>query len=322
MRIIRAARVSAASLFLCSSVVNRRLITTETRSNHRGPQSNSARHAFAFIVVALMLTSLVAICNSRSSSSNGAVQTSPQVQMQFPEGLDYSKFQHSSRYHARLPCLLCHRRDSNAAVPKRPGGSGHLPCAGCHAHQFSNNPSPICTICHTDVKSGALKPFPSRLISFRMKFDHAKHLAMSSVGCATCHRPAQGGIAMSIPADFNAHTTCYRCHTPRAQSGGRDISSCGTCHQLGGYSRTPQNMPAFKIGFSHARHQAKVNCNDCHQVRAGMPQRRQVTTPEPLNHHATGRGQSCMTCHDGKRAFGGEDFSVCKRCHTGPMWRF
>ena len=32
-----------------------------------------------------------------------------------------------------------------------------------------------------------------------------------------------------------------------------------------------------------------------------MPQRRQVTAPEPLNHHATGRAQSCMTCHDGKR---------------------
>src|ERR1041385_8239735 len=32
----------------------------------------------------------------------------PQEQMQFPEGLDYGKFQHSSRNHSRLPCLLCH----------------------------------------------------------------------------------------------------------------------------------------------------------------------------------------------------------------------
>src|SRR5215470_6987590 len=146
---------------------------------------------------------------------------SPQEQMQFPEGLDYSKFQHSSRNHSRLPCLLCHRRDSNAPVPKRPGASQHLPCAGCHAQQFSNAESPICTICHTDVKSGALKPFPSRLISFSMKFDHAKHVKMGSVSCATCHRPAQSGAAMTIPADFNAHSTCFRCHTPRAQSGGR-----------------------------------------------------------------------------------------------------
>jgi hypothetical protein len=29
-----------------------------------------------------------------------------------------------------------------------------------------------------------------------------------------------------------------------------------------------------------------------------------------------------MSCHDGKRAFGGDDFSACKRCHTGTRWRF
>jgi c(7)-type cytochrome triheme protein len=240
--------------------------------------------------------------------------------MQFPEGLDYAKFLHSSRNHARLPCLLCHRRETNAPIPKRPGGSGHLPCAGCHAQQFANSESPICTICHTDVKSGATKPFP-RLQSFRMKFDHARHLNMGGVGCATCHRPARGGVAMSIPAGFNAHNTCYGCHTPRAQSGGRDISSCGTCHQLGGYARTPQTAAAFRVSFTHAKHN-RVSCNECHQVRAGLPQRRQVSAPEPLNHHATGRAQSCMTCHNGKRAFGGDDFTVCKRCHTGATWHF
>ena len=273
------------------------------------------------LAIALVICSL-AVINSRAHSpivDSNPPQT-PQEQMQFPEGLDYGKFQHSSRNHSRLPCLLCHRRDSNSPVPKRPGGSGHLPCAGCHAQQFSNSESPICTICHTDVKSGALKAFP-HLQSFRMKFDHSRHLAMGSVSCATCHRPARAGVSMSIPSGFNAHATCYRCHTPRAQSGGRDISSCGTCHQLGGYARTPELMPAFRVSFSHAKH-LKVTCNECHQVKAGMPQRRQVSTPEPLNHHATGRAQSCMTCHDGKRAFGGDDFSSCKRCHTGAAWRF
>lgn len=262
---------------------------------------------------------LVTVLNSRASEPD-SIEAAPQEQMQFPEGLDYGKFQHSSRNHSRLPCLLCHRRESNAPVPKRPGGSGHLPCAGCHAQQFSSSESPICTICHTDVKSGALKSFP-RLKSFRMKFDHSLHVKMGSVSCASCHRPTRGGVAFSIPAGFNAHTTCYRCHTPRAQSGGRDISSCGSCHQLGGYSRTPQSAQAFRVGFSHTKHD-KVTCNECHQVRAGMPQRRQVTAPEPLNHHATGRAQSCMTCHDGKRAFGGDDFTVCKRCHTGETWHF
>lgn len=265
----------------------------------------------------------IAIVNSRVHGSALIALNEPQApqeQMQFPEGLDYSKFQHSTRNHARLPCLLCHRRDSNAPVPKRPGASNHLPCAGCHAQQFTNAESPICTICHTDVKSGALKAFP-RLQSFRMKFDHSRHVSMGGVSCATCHRPAQAGVAMSIPAGFSAHTTCFRCHTNRAEAGGRDISSCGTCHQLGGYSRTPQYAQAFRVGFSHQKHE-KTSCNECHQIRAGMPQRRQVTQPEPLNHHATGRGQSCMTCHDGKRAFGDDDFTVCKRCHTGAAWRF
>ena len=266
----------------------------------------------------------IAIVNLRVRGSaldpSTAPPQSPQVQMQFPEGLDYSKFQHSTAYHERLPCLLCHRRDSNAPVPKRPGAANHLPCAGCHVQQFAKAEGPICAICHTDVKSGALKAFP-RLRSFNAKFDHARHLNMRSVNCATCHRPLRGGVALSIPAGFSAHNTCYRCHTSGAQSGGRDISSCGTCHQLGGYSRTPQFAQAFRVGFSHAKHE-KTSCNECHQIRAGMPQRRQVTQPQPLNHHATGRGQSCLTCHDGKRAFGGDDFAACKRCHTGAAWRF
>jgi c(7)-type cytochrome triheme protein len=281
--------------------------------------------AFIFAGVVVGLT-LVTVLNSRASGSmpNSPKESLPaefnQEQMQFPEGLDYGKFMHSSRNHSRLPCLLCHRREGNLPRPRLPGGSGHLPCAGCHAQQFSNSESPICAICHTDAKSGALKSFP-RLKSFRMKFDHSLHVKMGSVSCATCHRPASGGVALSIPAGFNAHTTCYGCHTPRAQSGGRDISSCGTCHQLGGYSRTTASAPAFRVGFNHAKHQ-KVTCNECHQVKAGMPQRRQVTAPEPLNHHATGRGQSCMTCHNGKSAFGGDDFTVCKRCHTGATWHF
>jgi c(7)-type cytochrome triheme protein len=294
-------------------------------SNLASPRIESRVGVFILVGAVVTLT-FVTVFNSRASGSitnspsRSLLASSNQEQMQFPEGLDYSRFQHSSRNHSRLPCLLCHRRETNAPVPKRPGGSGHLPCAGCHAQQFASSDSPLCTICHTDVKSGALKSFP-RLSSFRMKFDHSLHVKMGSVSCTTCHRPARGGVAFSIPAGFNAHTTCYRCHTPRAQSGGRDISSCGTCHQLGGYSRTPEFAQAFRVGFSHGKHQ-KVTCNECHQLRAGMPQRRQVSAPEALNHHATGRAMSCMTCHDGKRAFGGDDFSACKRCHTGAAWHF
>jgi hypothetical protein len=39
-------------------------------------------------------------------------------------------------------------------------------------------------------------------------------------------------------------------------------------------------------------------------------------------HHVTTRAQSCMTCHNDRRAFGTENFANCKRCHEGTTFRF
>jgi c(7)-type cytochrome triheme protein len=237
---------------------------------------------------------------------------------------DFSRFPHTNAMHARLPCLLCHRRDSNSPQPVR--SVGHTPCASCHEQQFADSSSPICTICHDNPQSGAVKPFPP-LRSFNMTFDHARHASGASrpgAGCASCHSQRRGGAALSIPAGFAAHNTCFQCHQPRAQSPtGQDISSCGTCHRLGGYSRTPENAAAYRVNFSHAAHTSKgLDCAECHAVRAGQPQRRQVTAPAPLMHHASPGARSCMTCHDDKRAFGGDDFKDCTRCHRGPAWHF
>jgi c(7)-type cytochrome triheme protein len=219
------------------------------------------------------------------------------------------------------------RKDSvepqHAARPSIPGASNHLPCAGCHAQQFAGSSGPMCGICHTDSQSGKLKPFP-RLASFNMKFDHGRHMRMGGLSCASCHRPARGGVAITIPAGFNAHTTCFRCHTPNAKSGEQNISSCGVCHQPGRHVRMRETATAFRVGFSHARHDQSegLSCNECHRVRAGVARRLQVSAPQPLNHHASPGAFSCMSCHNGKKAFGGDDFTVCKRCHTGNAWRF
>src|SRR5215207_6419560 len=240
-----------------------------------------------------------------------------------PQGLDFSKFGHTNPQHARLPCLLCHQRTDNSARPKRPG---HTPCAGCHTEQFADQSSPICTICHTSPPSPALKGFPG-LRSFNVRFDHATHTGAGarSANCATCHRPERRGVSLSIPAGTSAHTTCFQCHTPRAQGrAGQDISSCGTCHRLGRYARTPETAAAYRVNFSHAAHASKgLSCAACHTVRAGAPRRRrQVTSPAPLMHHASSSARSCMTCHDDKRAFGGDDFDDCTRCHRGDAWHF
>jgi len=274
--------------------------------------------AIALIAAALSLV----IVNRRVSASPNPSHLLTAAEPQ-DQTIDFSKFYHTNANHARLPCLLCHRRENNGARPSLPGAGGHLPCTGCHAKEFANSSSPVCTICHSNSQSGALKGFPS-LKSFNMRFDHARHSRMGQLSCSTCHRPSRGGAALTIPAGINAHVTCYQCHGPQAKSGDRDISSCGTCHQLGGYSRTSTQAAAFKVGFSHARHGAaqRLSCTECHNVRAGMPQRRQVTAPFALNHHAPAGAKSCATCHTGKRAFGGDDFSTCIKCHRGPQWRF
>ena len=237
-----------------------------------------------------------------------------------PQSADYSQFKHDNRNHARLPCLLCHRREDNSPQPTLPGKAAHTPCTGCHAQQFANPASPICTICHEDVQSGKVKAFPP-LRSFDARFDHAKH---AGAACATCHRRNRSGVGLSIPSRQNAHVTCFSCHTPGAQANERNISSCSTCHQLGRLARTPEQAPAYRLGFSHANHDAseKLACGACHQVRAGLPRGRQVSAPLPLNHHAQASAFSCASCHSGQRAFGGDDFSVCKRCHKGSAWHF
>lgn len=274
--------------------------------------------------LALALTLLPDARVSALPSVPAGASAPAEVEPAGAQGADYSRFTHTSPEHARLACLLCHRRENDWPRPVR--SEGHTPCAGCHAQQFADAQSPLCTICHANPASGAVKPFPA-LRSFNVKFDHARHArgaARPAEGCAACHRPARRGVALSIPAGASAHTTCFRCHTPRAQAGGRDISSCGACHGLGRYARTPEAARAYRVNFSHAEHGARrgLSCNECHRVRAGMPQGRQVTSPAPSQHRAPARAESCMSCHDDRRAFGGDDFSDCKRCHQGNAWHF
>ena len=276
---------------------------------------------FSLEFFVLILGALIYWVNSDSSVLALTIPGTYRLESQQPSA-NYSQFKHENPQHARLPCLLCHRRENNSARPTLPGKSGHAPCAGCHTQQFSDSNNSICTICHTNVQAGTVKSFP-RLRSFDVRFDHARHSA-AGAACVTCHKQNRGGVAHSIPAGLNAHTTCFSCHTPQAQSNGRSISSCSTCHGLGHFLRTNESAAAFRVGFSHAKHDATENlrCADCHRLRPGLPRARQVSSPLALNHHAPERATSCMTCHNGKRTFGGDDFSVCGRCHKGSAWHF
>src|SRR6185295_7493974 len=86
------------------------------------------------IVAGLAIVLLVAA--TQNGEANGQA-------MKVPDNADYTKFEHGSSYHARLPCLLCHKRENNSATLAWPGKSNHLPCAGCHQKQFADKASPI-----------------------------------------------------------------------------------------------------------------------------------------------------------------------------------
>jgi c(7)-type cytochrome triheme protein len=276
--------------------------------------------------VGLLTLSLV---NRRAAASTASNSFAPVIepQQQQMNGNDFSRFLHNSPRHASLACAACHKRDASNST--RPNLPGHKACTDCHLPQFVTANQPMCAICHTNVDSQnpPVKGFPS-IRSFNAKFDHAQHntgAARPANGCVACHSPAsRRAAAMTIPAGFNAHGQCYTCHTSNAQSNGRDIASCGVCHTLSArYFRTSTNARAFSASFSHATHgpRQRLGCADCHNLRAGLPQSKQVTATLVSQHFNTTRAQSCMTCHNGRRAFGDSDFNDCRKCHKSQTFR-
>ncbi len=242
--------------------------------------------------------------------------------------MDYSTFSHTSGRHASLQCASCHRRGDNSPQPNFPG---HKSCTGCHLAQFvSSNPASnaMCAICHTNLNEARppLKGFP-KLASFNAMFDHAQHGqgdARPPAGCASCHTPLRRGTAaLSIPAGLAAHTECYTCHTPNASANGRDIGSCSTCHEQGRLVRASTSARAFGASFSHAEHglRQRLSCADCHRARSGVAPLQQITAPQTSQHFARSRAQSCLTCHNGRRAFGDANFNDCRKCHKGQSFQ-
>src|SRR5437588_1585701 len=280
-------------------------------------------HSRLLIFIVAMLAGAIAVTLATAGERAAATNAS------LPQGndQDYSKFLHTSQKHASLACSSCHHRTDNSAQPSFPG---HRDCIECHRTQYATPNSPLCSICHSDLngKDPPRKAFPASFKeSFNMKFDHAQHMsgaARPKSGCVACHSSSlRRGAALSIPASLSAHNQCYTCHTPSAQSNGRDIASCKTCHDQKAYARTATASVAFSYAFSHAQHSARqrLNCADCHNYTAGLPQRRQVSSTRPAEHFPTGNN-SCATCHNGRRSFGGDlDFKNCRRCHAGQSFR-
>ena len=287
--------------------------------------------AFSLCLLCVLCISVVKITSAALTTETQRTQNLHRDFLAALQGseLDYSNFKHASQHHASLPCASCHQRKDNSATPSFPG---HKACISCHAGQFVTASVPMCVICHTDVNSSnpSMKNFPAKFNeSFNVKFDHAQHMtgsARPASGCAACHGRSGGrAAALGIPAGIAAHNQCYTCHTPSSKSPtGKELASCGVCHDQKPFSRTTTNARSFRFAFSHAKHGSgqRLACADCHTLTAGAPQSRQVSSPLPFEHFAAARGKTCLTCHNGQRSFGGDlAFKDCRRCHTSTSFK-
>ncbi|MEP6787061.1 MAG: cytochrome c3 family protein [Acidobacteriota bacterium] len=276
---------------------------------------NILKAVFLFVAV----TALAASCirqEQRTSMPLTASET-PEPLPARESNKTFEAFSHKIPEHQQFACDSCHRREGSSLEMKY---AGHDSCIGCHLNQFTDKDQVICAICHKDTKATppSMNTFPVKFIEgFNMKFDHAAHetgKGRPADGCAHCHNPS--GPGQSIPIGITAHNDCYSCHTAESK-----IGSCTVCHQIGPYNRTTQSEYNFKAIFRHGDHTARqgVSCNECHNVIAGASNARQVTDITILEHRTT-PGNNCLSCHNGRRAFTGNnplDVNSCTRCHKG-----
>lgn len=231
----------------------------------------------------------------------------------------FERFSHQIAEHKQFECASCHGREGRSTKLEY---AGHDSCVGCHLNQFTDRAlmdkdKTMCSICHNDLTANppTMKAFPVGFREgFNMKFDHASHdngAGRPRDGCAACHNPS--GPGMTIPSGIDTHATCFACHTAESK-----IGSCSVCHELGPYNRTLQSEYNFKAMFRHGDH-TSASCSECHNVVPGARAPRQVTNIAILQHR-TSPGNNCLQCHNGRRAFTGNNpFAVttCIRCHKG-----
>ena len=158
-------------------------------------------------------------------------------------------------------------------------------------------------------------------------------LAMVVVGCMKGQQepaPAVGAtLPQPLPFSHRAHTAlglkCLECHKSAAQGRGAGMpaeSLCMNCHvtvraqrpaivALAGYLKRRELVPWARlyrlpnfVSFSHKRHfgKAQIACSICHA---------EVEQQDALAKEKSIGMQSCMTCHDKRKAN-----NNCDACHA------
>lgn len=91
-------------------------------------------------------------------------------------------------------------------------------------------------------------------------------------------------------------------------------------------SRMPKLPPPYafaqtgdspgKVTFNHASHvdESAPACTSCHPKAFRILAAGTTADGKPITHDAMAKGQACGMCHNGKKAFGFDD---CTLCHRG-----
>lgn len=270
------------------------------------------------MVVALFLVGTVVFFVSSSLAQRGRqarrpAQPSQPAAAQPQDNRDKNKFNHTS--HAQIKCDDCHVRKIDALIPSLPG---HRACVSCHVKEFTSTGFGICANCHKgiDAVRPALVDFPKRE-SFGVAFSHTTHATYIGgerrADCSECH--AVSGARATLPA----HRECYTCHKAPGEFKANEKpidGNCGVCHtNQGSFMNFKTGGAAYRYRFTHDSHvSAGAKCAECHGITGEGSD--QVSQPVLREHRGVGFSKGCGSCHNGRRAFGGEiEHNACARCH-------
>lgn len=191
-------------------------------------------------------------------------------------------------------------------------------CFSCHdgAKSF---PFSDCNSCHIKTiapNQAIIVGKSSKAVTFR----HDSHKGKNQ--CKSCHTELfsyKKGEAKVTFADHSGKKSCFTCHNGAA---GAPFYTCNGCHKdkegaLSGKATAkkpqgPQAALIYKmegagpVYFNHPSH-AGFECKACHPDPFAMQKGQTKMTMAQMY-----KGQSCGTCHNGKKAFKSYD---CAKCH-------
>ncbi len=231
---------------------------------------------------------------------------------------DARVFPHRAHVVAGVSCVTCHAGIAEAGDD----GPLHLPddasCATCHLKPHDPRP---CLGCHTD----ALAAGGAADARAHLRFEHARHQAVTKGNCMRCHQAvAEGDTRLRPPM-----AACWSCHE---HDRARDVRDCQACHlDLAEEGTAPASHLVHEGDFVNnhgvkaasssdtcASCHAERFCASCHGVTAAaVPARLSPGNPMRASVHRAGfRGRhadeakvapgACASCHQPER---------CEDCH-------